>query len=308
MTGARGFSWRAALPHRVGASYAASRQFPRAGEDEATRIHTLRKTLKGAAGLVRLFTGLVGTPAYATLAAIDAARRRVGRARDLDILPGVLAKIDPPAAIRDALLAAIAELREEERRAHGQLDVAGLAAQFSALAATVAGWNIETAGATPLLAALRRTYRAARRRGEAAVASRDAAELHALRTRVVDLAYQFALFEPAWPEMMRAEARELHRLRTTLGDHNDLTVLAEFARGRPELTPAEADAVVALVAKRQRPLERRAAQLFARLFSERPADFERRLAAYLDYPRRKPHAPNGRGVAAQSRPAHILRG
>ena len=36
---------------------------PRAGEDEASRIHDVRKTLKGAAGLARLFTGLVGPPA-----------------------------------------------------------------------------------------------------------------------------------------------------------------------------------------------------------------------------------------------------
>jgi CHAD domain-containing protein len=276
---------RAALAQAIGL---AAQRFPRPGKDEATRTHDVRKTLKGAAALARLFTGVVGPRAYAALSAIDAARRRVGRARDLDVLPGVLAKIDPPAEIRAALLAAIAQQRDEERRAHGRQDVARLAAELGALAAEVATWDVEAAGAAPLLAATRAAYRAARRRGEAATSSRDADALHAWRARVVELACQLAVFEPAWPAMMRAAARELHRLRAALGDHNDLTMLAEFARGRPELTPERAEAVVALIAKRLRPLERRAAQLHARLFVERPADFERRLAAYLDHPRRKP--------------------
>ena len=287
---------RSVWPHHCRAALAqaidvAARQFPRAGEDEAARVHDARKTLKGAAGLARLFTGLVGPPAYGALAAIDAARKRISRARDLDVLPGVLAKIGPPARVRGALLAAIAEQRETARRAHHHSDVAGLATELRALAAAIAAWDIEAADAAPLLAATRAAYRAARRRGEAAIASRDADALHAFRVRVIDLACQLSAFEAAWPAMMRAATRELHRLRAALGDHNDLTVLAEFARGRPELTPAEADAVIALVARRQRPLERRAARLYARLFTERPADFERRLAAYLAHPRLKPRAP-----------------
>jgi len=284
----------------------ASRQFPRAGEDEATRIHDLRKTLKGAAALARLFADLVGAPAEATLAAINAARRKVGRARDLDILPGVLAALDPPPETRDALIAAIAEQREAERRAHHDLDVGGLAAELRALADSVEAWDVEVAGATPLIAAVRGAYRSARRRGAAALPSGPPRELHGLRVRVVDLVYQLGVFEPAWPAMMRATMRELQRLRTALGDHNDLSVLAEFAAARPELTTEQKVAVAVLIAKRRRPLARRAAQLYARLFAERPSAFERRIGAYIENPRRKPptrkpqRAP--RAVAAEAAP------
>jgi CHAD domain-containing protein len=268
----------------------ASRQFPRAGEDEATRVHDVRKTLKGAAGLARLFVDLVGPPAEAALTAINAARRKVGRARDLDILPGVIASIDLAPEARDALIAAIAEQREAERRAHHDIDVSGLAAELRALADSVEAWDVEAVGATPLIAALRRSYRSARRRGEAALPSGPPGDLHALRVRVVDLVYQLGVFEPAWPAMIRAATRELQRLRAALGDHNDLAVLAEFAAARPELTPEQKVAVAVLVARRRRPLARRAAQLYARLFADRPSAFERRIGAIIENPRRKPPA------------------
>ena len=291
MTASRKSGWpphcRAALARAL---RLASRQFPRAGEDEATRVHDVRKTLKGAAGLARLFTDLVGQPAEAALAAINAARRKVGRARDLDILPAVIAALDPPPEARDALVAAIAEQREAERRAHHEFDVGGLAAELRGLADSVEAWDVEAAGAAPLIAALRRSYRSARRRGGAALPGGPPRELHGLRVRVVDLVHQLGVFEPAWPAMMRATMRELQRLRTALGDHNDLTVLAEFAAARPELTAEQKVAVALLIAKRRRPLARRAAQLYARLFAERPSAFERRLAATIENPRRKPPA------------------
>jgi CHAD domain-containing protein len=287
---------RAAL---VAAIDAAAEQFPGSGEDEARRIHDVRKTLKRAAGLARLFQPLVGAPADAARAALDAARRSVGRARDLDILPGVLARMNAPAKAREVLLKAIGAQRDAERRAHKALDVDAVAAELSALARSVEGWRVETAGAAPLLAAVRSAYRAAQRRGQRALASRVPAELHTLRARVVDLSYQLATLEPAWPEMIATFNRELHRLRQTLGEHNDLTVLAEFVHKRPELTGGEAEALLALIARRRRPLERRADERFARLFAERPSAFERRLAAYLERPQRKPGPP----AVAAKRPA-----
>ena len=301
MTASRRSGWpphcRAALARAL---RLASRQFPRAGEDEATRVHDVRKTLKGAAGLARLFIDLVGPPAEATLAAINAARRKVGRARDLDILPGVIASIDLPPEARDALIAAIAEQREAERRAHHDIDVSGLAAELRALADSVETWDVEAAGAAPLISALRRTYRSARRRGDVALPGGSPGELHAMRVRVVDLVHQIGVFELAWPAMVRAATRELQRLRTALGDHNDLSVLAEFVAARPELTPEQKVAVAVLIAKRRRPLARRAAQLYARLFAERPSAFERRLAAIIENPRRK---PPGRRPLRAPRPA-----
>jgi len=291
MTAARR-SWplhcRAAL---VEAILTAADQFPHPGPDEADRIHDVRRTLKAAAGLSRLFTPLVGAPAYDALKALNAARRSVGRARNLDILPGVLMRLKGPAQAQEILLRVIAEQREAERSAHREIDVSGVSAELRALARSVEAWDVESVGAEPLLLAVRRTYRAARRLGHQALASRDADDLHALRMRVVDLSHQLAVFEPAWPAMFQTIGRELHRLRNALGDHNDLMVLAEFVRGRPELPADDAERLIALVAQRRRPLERRASERFSRLFAERTGAFERRIAAYLERPQHKPGAP-----------------
>jgi hypothetical protein len=103
----------------------------------------------------------------------------------------------------------------------------------------------------------------------------------------VDLSHQCALFESAWPALFAAYDAELQKLRQSLGAHNDLTVLGEFALSRRELSGESAEALVALVLRKRKPLERKAAQQFERLFAERPGAFGRRMAAYLAHPQQK---------------------
>ena len=162
---------RAAL---VKAILAAADQYPNPGEDEAERIHELRKTLKGAAGLARLFIPLIGAPAYLAHSAIQAARRSVGRARDLDILPGALERVKAPPRAQSVLLGVIAKQRAAVRRAHRVSSVHNVATELRELARSVESWDVETAGVEPLLAAVRRTYRSARARGHKALASHAA--------------------------------------------------------------------------------------------------------------------------------------
>jgi CHAD domain-containing protein len=273
---------------------AAADRYPRPGEDGANRIHEARRALKRAASLARLFAPIVGSPAYAALDAVDAARREVGRARDLDILPGVLASLKCVAATRDVLMRAIAVVRGNVRGEQAGVDFARFEADLRAAAAAVAVADWEMGGdIESLLQSLRLTYRAAKRRGRLAWASGDADDLHDLRRRVVDLAHQCALFEPAWPAMFSAFGAELHKLRQSLGAHNDLTVLGEFALSRRELPAEAAEALVALVLRRRKPLERRAAAQFDRLFAERPGAFAKRIAAYLEHPQHKAGSSGG---------------
>ena len=264
----------------------AAERYPRPGGDGAERVHEARRALKRAASLARLFAPIVGSPAYAALDAVDAARRQVGDLRDFDVLPDVLASLKCAAATREILMRAIAVERENARASHAGGDLDRFETDLRAAAAAVAGWEL-AADDEALTTSLRMSYRAAKRRGRAAWGSGDADDLHDLRVRVVDLSHQLGLFETAWPAMFSAYGDELQKLRNSLGAHNDLTVLGEFALTRRELSGAAAEELAAAALRRRKPLERRAAAQFGRLFAERPGAFTRRIAAYLAHPHQK---------------------
>jgi CHAD domain-containing protein len=267
--------------------------FPHSGEDSGARIHDSRKALKAARAIARLFAVAVGPPAYETVSALEAVRRQTGRARDLDVMPAALASlgtaIDSKTSAR--LARAIAFEREVARHAHRNIDVAAEVGRLRELARSVEVWDLAAdASSAQLLKALRNAYRAARRHGRRALTRGDAHELHELRAQIVDLGHHFAVLEPAWPAMMGAIGGEFQRMRQTLGEHNDLTVLAEFAVGSRDLSLVQLTDLALKVERRQKQLGRRARKQFERLFAERPSALERRLAAYLDHPKTRTKA------------------
>ena len=270
----------------VSALRQAAEQFPHPGYDGATQIHESRKALKLSASLARLFVPVMTQEAYRALEVIDGARRKVGRARDLDILPGVLGTLRCNPATRDELMRAIAIERGRVRQDHADIDAPGLTSSLQEHAELVNGWDLSFVDTEALTGCLRHSYRSAKRRGRIAWSSGDADDLHSLRLRVVDLGHQLALLTPAWPAMIGATTAELHKLRQSLGDYNDLTVLGEFALSRREVTSEAIEEFVALVLRKRRPLERRARSQFERLFAERPGAFGRRIACYLAHPQK----------------------
>src|SRR5580692_7045641 len=135
--------------------------FPHSGEDIGTRIHDARKALKEARAAAKLFAIAVGPPAYEAVSALEAARRQMGRARDLDVMPAALASlgtaIDGETSAR--LARAIAFEREVARHAHRNIDVAAETARLRELARSIEAWDIAEATSALLLKALRNAYR-----------------------------------------------------------------------------------------------------------------------------------------------------
>src|SRR5271157_4698252 len=103
----------------VGSATAAARQFPGRGEQAPERVHGVRKTLKEARAIARLFLPSLGEPARVTIAALAVVRRRVGRARDLDVMEARLARLAPPPEIAAPLVEAIGRERAAASRGHG---------------------------------------------------------------------------------------------------------------------------------------------------------------------------------------------
>jgi CHAD domain-containing protein len=260
--------------------------FPHPGEDESERIHESRKALKEARALAKLMTGVVGPPAYEALRELEGARRRMGRARDLDVMPDALASLGGRIESRlvEALGQAIATERVGARAAHREIDAGAQIARLRALARGIEAWRLADIDLFDIARSLRDLYRMARRRGRQSLASGDPHELHELRAAVVDLGHCFSALEPAWPAHFAAFAQEFRRMREQLGKHNDLTVLAEFAASCKEVSQAQGQALSSAVERRQKRLQKRAQRLFDRLFAERPNALFERIAAYMENP------------------------
>jgi CHAD domain-containing protein len=290
---------RAALIRSV---RAAAGQFPPPGEEAPKRVHDVRKTLKEARAIARLFLHCLGEPARVTMTALAATRRQVGRARDLDVMALRLERLAPPPEVAGPLLAAIARERQAALRARRGLSGRAPRARLIAIVKRLEQWDLSDFGTEAIVAAVARTYRQAQRRGRLAFDSDDPAALHAFRARVVDLRYQLALLACAWPEALNALAEALDELREALGDFNDLHVLGRFAADRGELPPEALEALTARMAGKQKKLRRRAKADFERLFAETPGAFATRLAAYLARPVTKPEVESGETGQAKALP------
>jgi CHAD domain-containing protein len=288
---------RAALVRAVSVAAA---QFPGPDEEAPKRIHDVRKTLKEARAIARLFLDCVGEPARVTITALAATRRQIGRTRDLDVMAIRVQRLEPPPEVSEPLMAAIVREREAAQRARRGLSATAPRPRLNAIVRRVEGWDLSAVGTEEIGAAVARTYRQACKRGRLAFDGDDPVALHAFRARVVDLRYQLALLSCAWPEALNAQAEALNDLREALGDFNDLHVLETFAAEHGELPPQALEDFGARIAAKQNKLRRRANVEFERLFAETPNAFATRIAAYLGHPVREPEVPQDEPAAAKA--------
>jgi CHAD domain-containing protein len=288
---------RAALVRAVGAAAA---QFPNPGEEAPKRVHDVRKTLKEARAIARLFLDCIGEPARVTTTTLAATRRQIGRARDLDVMAIRVQRLEPPPEVSEPLMAAIARERDAAQRARRGLSATAPRPRLNAIVRRVEGWDLSAVGTVEIVAAVARTYRQARKRGRLAFDGDDPVALHAFRARVVDLRYQLALISGAWPDALNTQAEALNDLREALGDFNDLHVLGAFAAEHGELPPQALEELSVRMEAKQKKLKRRANVEFERLFAETPNAFATRIAAYLNHPVRKPEVAEDEPAKAVS--------
>jgi len=276
---------RAAL---VRSAAGAAAQFPDPGEAAPRQVHDVRKMLKEARAIARLFLHTLGEPARVTIAALAATRRQIGLTRDLDVMAVRLKRLELPNEVLKPLIAAIGRERQAAERARRGLGARIPRPRLAAIARRIEGWDLSGIGTHDIVAAVARTYRQAQRRARRAFDSDDPALLHAFRARVVDLRYQLALLSCAWPEALNAQAEGLDELREALGDHHDLYVLTGFAAERGGISPEALAGLQERVEAKQQKLRRRAETEYERLFAETPEAFAARLEAYLAQPVNKP--------------------
>jgi CHAD domain len=147
--------------------------------------------------------------------------------------------------------------------------------------AEIADWELTDGDFVLMRSGLERSYRRGRDRVEAVCADASDKAVHEWRKRVKDLWYHLRLLRGIWPEAMQGPVDAAHELSDLLGDHHDLSVLAQDVR-EDNGHDAHSKALLGLIERRQRELFAAALPLGERLYAEKPKQFAGRLSAYWD--------------------------
>lgn len=248
----------------------------------AEAVYALRKALKRWRALLRLLQRPLGRQAERMRTEARALMRALAAARDaqsaLDALDD-LGKARPPLAspTRAALRRRLTALREaaQARDVTPRLR-RRLARHLDEAARWLGRWPARALDVETVAAGLTATYRRARQLLPDRWADADAAQLHALRRRVVDYRHQLELFEQLLPHARAAKREETRRLRRELGACQDLAVLAGLTAPRRPLAPWRT-LLRPIIEARRAAHVKSAARIARRLFAEKPKAFRRRI-------------------------------
>jgi CHAD domain-containing protein len=233
--------------------------------DLASAIHATRKDLKKLRAVVRLVRGELGKPlARAENQRYRDAGRMLSGSRDAEVKPATLAALRDrygdrlPAADSERWARALARERDEpvaaaDGEAAGRIEEARKA--IEAGRGRILEWPLETDSRELLEPGLRRSYRQGRRAMKRARADPSARNVHEWRKRAKDLRYQLRI--------VGAPTEQAHALTDLLGEHHDLTVLAEDLARREDVGGRRAFEVA--IARRQEELVTAALDLGRRL-------------------------------------------
>jgi CHAD domain-containing protein len=258
--------------------------------DPVTATHEARKDVKKVRALLRLARGCLPADAYrAENARLREIARSLAGARDADVLvqttEGLVERHAGklPEAAFARLRARLAAAAERSRAgAGGRVGEPALAALDAAADATD-DWPLEPCDVDALVRGAVRAYRRGRRALARAERERTTENLHEWRKRAKDLWYHARLLEEAWPRLLKAQAKEAHKLADLLGDDHDLAMLAaQLDSGGQAAGVALDEATLRQLISRDRAdLQARAWLIGHRLYGERPKAYERRLTGYL---------------------------
>jgi CHAD domain-containing protein len=247
-------------------------------------VHDTRKSLKRLRAAVRLGRDALGEGTYKqeNRAFRDTGRRLAG-VRDAAVLIETLDELER-AAGRELPSGATAGLREqleaERKQALRSLKeddvvIDAVLDELEDARTRTATWTFETDGFSALEPGLGRIYRRGRRAMNAAAEEPSTENFHEWRKRVKDLWHAEQILRPAYPKKMKKLAKRTHDLSDLLGDDHDLAELRSYvARHRQCFDDRVAQvALVAVIDRRRKELQRGALSLGAKLYRRSPKRF-----------------------------------
>lgn len=250
-------------------------------------VHEPRKRLKYLRSLLNLLRFAMRRTQYREAKAhLRKAAERLADLRRAEAHGEATAKLR---AKGDEDNAALAELDAVVARAHASATDAAVAAEataaarleIEALRRELAAWSLPRRDATAYLKAMRRAYARARRGLIEGLVAKDVVTLHEARKSVIYHLHHLETLEKLRLDLVPARTGELAKLRTALGDLNDLEELRDLVADKasafssPELRRESAEAI----RLGRKALFKRIRKRVRRLFAERPSRFERRVGA-----------------------------
>ena len=254
-------------------------------------VHELRKHFKKIRAVVRLVEDELGDQiASRDNKALRDLGRRLASARDASVRVSALKRLretygkDFPAGLSPIEKRLAGRYRAALGRLRRRPGLAVIRRELDELRKRVRAWPLRREGFACLEPGLRRVYRRGRKDEALAYASRTDEALHEWRKRAKDLRYHVDLLEPVWPEAMKDFEKALHELTDRLGDDHDFGDLRRALTSSPRLTAGAADVttLIELIDRRRSELQSAARPLGARIYSEKPKAFTRRIESYWD--------------------------
>lgn len=143
-------------------------------------------------------------------------------------------------------------------------------------------WTIDDCGFEALAGGLGKSYKRARKAMYQAEKDPVASKLHEWRKRIKYHWYHARLLREAWPEVVRAHRDGAADLAALLGDHHDLAVMRDTLLKEPAAfgAPADLEALVGLIERRQAALQVEAFALGRKVLAEKRSALLCRWGAY----------------------------
>ncbi len=252
-----------------------------------THVHRARKQIKKARATLRLLRKSLPASRYrAENQCLRNASQPLSHARDACVLLQTLDDLKTGSGSRGGELALRRQLVGERSRARATIAGAyGLPRVRRLLhnaEAEACRWRVKRKGWSVIGPGLKKVYSRGREAFAVVRRSPGAGQFHEWRKQSNYLRHQLQLLEPLWPGPLECLVKEVHALGDYLGDDHDLALLrskAEFNQGLRSDERAR-EAVLTSIDGRRRALQRKALRLGARLYSDPPLQFCRRLERY----------------------------
>lgn len=254
-------------------------------------IHTARKALKKARAWLRLLRTGTGQGEFREQNhALRDAARPLSEGRDAQVLIETLHKLleryhEPAPGRRFGRLERA--LHKDRRATLHRLtsSPAGIATArrlLRRLKGTLARLPIEGQEWEVIGAGLEKVYKRGHKNLRAAHDGAAPESLHEWRKDAKNLWHELQMLEPLWPGVIEEWGDQAHQLADYLGDDHDLWVLRETSKAKSHdfASPADLDALLALIDQRRGQLQGKARLLGARLYEPKPRRFRARIGKY----------------------------